>query len=373
MDNAIHTFENHAQDSRVQDIGDVSPLLGASNANSAGVSGNNPLVVFSKASHARNAAGDGERYEKSEVAQTRNTFDQGETRAQEVVVSGCLNPGDPMTLRVYGEDGANPTLLNGGTGGTIRQGVLVTPEIYKTLSAEGFDVMPDIHKGNGMPVVAIEGNGSRPSHFGTGYNTDGANGHGVAEEATHTIDRASGQAVAVGNPWDTQSQQVLMSTNGVVPPLAANGKTERRHEGADRRAVVIGCDRRNQSDADEVQTALQSTVSDGGSTVAIGVDAYNQSTTGGASEPLGHSATDTDHTPAVALNHIVRRLTPTEAERLQGFPDGWTKIPYRGKPADECPDSPRYKALGNSFATNCCEYVLRRIVAAFRLDMVPEV
>lgn len=40
---------------------------------------------------------------------------------------------------------------------------------------------------------------------------------------------------------------------------------------------------------------------------------------------------------------VVRRLTPRECERLQGFPDDWTKIPYRGKPADECPDGPRYK------------------------------
>lgn len=71
-----------------------------------------------------------------------------------------------------------------------------------------------------------------------------------------------------------------------------------------------------------------------------------------------------------ALRHIVRRLTPTEAERLQAFPDGWTRIPYRGKPAEECPDSPRYKALGNSMSTNCVEWILRRIVAAVRLGMI---
>lgn len=47
----------------------------------------------------------------------------------------------------------------------------------------------------------------------------------------------------------------------------------------------------------------------------------------------------------------VRRLTPVECERLQGFPDNFTQIPYRNKPADKCPDGPRYKALGNSMAT----------------------
>ena len=58
--------------------------------------------------------------------------------------------------------------------------------------------------------------------------------------------------------------------------------------------------------------------------------------------------------PAMA----VRRLTPRECERLQGFPDGWTDIPHRGKPA---PDSPRYKALGNSMAVPCMRWIGARI------------
>ena len=55
----------------------------------------------------------------------------------------------------------------------------------------------------------------------------------------------------------------------------------------------------------------------------------------------------------------VRRLTPTECERLQGFPDGWTYIPWRGKPGT--PDGLRYKALGNSMAVNCMEWIGERI------------
>lgn len=57
----------------------------------------------------------------------------------------------------------------------------------------------------------------------------------------------------------------------------------------------------------------------------------------------------------------VRRLTPRECERLQGFPDDFTRIPYRGKPADACPDGPRYKALGNSWAVNCADWIGERI------------
>nr|DAG44417.1 MAG TPA: Cytosine specific methyltransferase [Caudoviricetes sp.] len=62
----------------------------------------------------------------------------------------------------------------------------------------------------------------------------------------------------------------------------------------------------------------------------------------------------------------VRRITPRECERLQGFPDDWTKIPYRGKPADECPDGPRYKAIGNSMAVPVMRWIGERIGKAER-------
>ena len=64
---------------------------------------------------------------------------------------------------------------------------------------------------------------------------------------------------------------------------------------------------------------------------------------------------------SVATGYIVRRLTPTECERLQGMPDGHTKVPYRGKPAEECPDGPRYKAIGNSMAVPVMRWIGERI------------
>lgn len=60
-------------------------------------------------------------------------------------------------------------------------------------------------------------------------------------------------------------------------------------------------------------------------------------------------------------NYIVRKLTPVECERLQGFPDNWTKVPYRGKEADQCPDTPRYKAIGNSMAVPVMRWIGDRI------------
>lgn len=58
----------------------------------------------------------------------------------------------------------------------------------------------------------------------------------------------------------------------------------------------------------------------------------------------------------------VRKLTPSECEKLQGFPPGYTQIPYRNKPASNCPDSPRYKAIGNSMATPVIKWIGERMI-----------
>jgi len=70
-------------------------------------------------------------------------------------------------------------------------------------------------------------------------------------------------------------------------------------------------------------------------------------------------ATDLVCQKAEAYAYLIRRLTPLECERLQGFPDGWTDIPGAS-------DSARYKALGNSVAIPCVEFIMGRIAAALR-------
>jgi DNA (cytosine-5)-methyltransferase 1 len=66
----------------------------------------------------------------------------------------------------------------------------------------------------------------------------------------------------------------------------------------------------------------------------------------------------------------VRRLTVTECHRLQGFSDDHCRIPWRGKPAEECPDGPQYKALGNSMAVPCMAWIGQRIAKV--IDRVPD-
>ena len=70
-------------------------------------------------------------------------------------------------------------------------------------------------------------------------------------------------------------------------------------------------------------------------------------------------ATDLVCQKAETYAYLIRRLTPLECERLQGFPDSWTDIPGAS-------DSARYKALGNSVAIPCVEFIMGRIAAALR-------
>jgi site-specific DNA-cytosine methylase len=87
------------------------------------------------------------------------------------------------------------------------------------------------------------------------------------------------------------------------------------------------------------------------------------SSTDGSVHAMGCGSSGGCATQAVAQAMTVRRLTPRECERLQGFPDDYTLIPWRKKGADDCPDGPRYKALGNSMAVNCMEWIGERIAA----------
>jgi site-specific DNA-cytosine methylase len=68
-------------------------------------------------------------------------------------------------------------------------------------------------------------------------------------------------------------------------------------------------------------------------------------------------------TPLIQPAMAVRRLTPVECERLQGFPDNWSRISWKGKPEEQCPDGPRYKACGNSMAVPVMRWIGERIAA----------
>lgn len=76
---------------------------------------------------------------------------------------------------------------------------------------------------------------------------------------------------------------------------------------------------------------------------------------------VSYTLTATD-THGVFDSVTVRKLTPQECEKLQGFPPGYTQIPYHNKSAEDCPDSPRYKAIGNSMATPVIKWIGERMI-----------
>lgn len=98
------------------------------------------------------------------------------------------------------------------------------------------------------------------------------------------------------------------------------------------------------------------TLRGGSETLILSENGNDRAIGAGVSPPL-----KTATTPVLAAPPAVRRLTPEECERLQGFPPGWSKVPYRGKTADQCPDSPRYKAIGNSWAVPVVRWLGKRI------------
>ena len=100
--------------------------------------------------------------------------------------------------------------------------------------------------------------------------------------------------------------------------------------------------------------------------VCINGSTINKAPTGGGNglgaddSGICYTLTTTDR-HAVSDGLQVRRLMPVECERLQGFPAGHTQIPWRGKPAADCPDSLRYKAIGNSMAVPVMRWIGARI------------
>ena len=206
--------------------------------------------------------------------------------------------------------------------------------------------------------------------LGTDFDLDG----GVIQATTHTLR---------GEGFDTSEDGTGRGTPlvpCVVGAMSASGGTQKKHgfgwgqqdwENGYCVPVAYGIRTANTSSngwgvqeecthtldcAQGVAVAFQERGRTNGPSLEIGGDvAYALTAPNGG----GRAQERNVLTPAMQ----VRRLTPTEAERLQGFPDDYTLIPWRGKPADQCPDGPRYRALGNSWAVPNVRWIGQRIQA----------
>jgi DNA (cytosine-5)-methyltransferase 1 len=225
----------------------------------------------------------------------------------------------------------------------------------------GFDASED-GNGRGTPIIAIQeravSENPEAGPDGVGCNTEGA---------AYTLKaRQQVQAVAFA-----KNQRGELRTSEVALQLTTGGGKP----GEGYPAVAFGLSTQQEpkwAEGVSPTLALPSKTGGGQTTaVAFSVKDHGGDAMVDCSPTLRAGGHDGSHQnggvmPAVAQPWAVRRLLPVECEALQGFPRDFTRIPYRGKPADQCPDGPRYKALGNSWAVNCAEWIGERIAEVDR-------
>lgn len=150
------------------------------------------------------------------------------------------------------------------------------------------------------------------------------------------------------------------ASHEVSPTMRAMGHSGSHANGGGQLAVAFAIDGGNQAARVEVHHTLR-TKRDAGDAVAFKPSHYTRGKDGAPSEvtaPLTADADKGDQDTVIQQALAVRRLTPRECERLQGFPDDYTLVEYRKKPAA---DGPRYRALGNSMAVPVMRWIGERI------------
>lgn len=203
---------------------------------------------------------------------------------------------------------------------------------------------------NQVPTVCIQG-----SMVGRS-DASGPQGCGVSDDLSFTLDTRDRHAVAFAQ--NTRDEVRLQNGDGSIAGALAARPGAKQQD-------YLCIPTTQYGDVAGALTARHdgSACPDRGPNVVCMADATANAATDAdmcGSLKVGGSA------PLVATGgrrYTVRRLTPTECERLQGFPAGWTAVPYRGRPAGECPDGPRYRALGNSMAVPVMRWIGERIAA----------
>ena len=281
-------------------------------------------------------------------------------RGPDVVVQGAFNPWDSQSARVYSDSGVWHSLNANENGGQSRGAVFCI-------------------QGNCIDRV----------------DTAGCDGKGWTENVSYTLNTIDRPAVAFAQNQRNEVRD-LNDVAGCLPAesgmkqqtyicqsagfsmgnsakarsigwLEEMAPTLRGGEGGNQKPRVY--DARGNGDGNIVPTITgdhENRVTDY-TALCVGNGQLNQVSMSEQANPL-----DTMHDQqAVIQNSIVRRLTPVECERLQGFPDGWTDIgdwvDDKGK-RRKAADSPRYRALGNSIALPPWKWVLKRICAEYTRD-----
>jgi DNA (cytosine-5)-methyltransferase 1 len=228
--------------------------------------------------------------------------------------------------------------------------------IAHALRADGFDASED-GTGRGTPIVAVE------------PYTLAIRGRGESHDLEY---RQDGIANAVLTPNGGRGGigvgAIAFDTTQITSPECRsnpkpNGPCHTLASGQHAPAIAFSC-KDHGADAGEIAPTLRAMGHDGSHANAGGQLAIAHAFDARQSDVLQYGdiagPVDTGSPPISVLTQwAVRRLTPLECERLQGAPDDWTNIAYRGK--NTIADGPRYKMIGNSWAVPCVRWIGERI------------
>ena len=293
----------------------------------------------------------------------------------------CMTAWDCQSKRIFDINGKSPT-LQGGVGGGVNN-----PAIFAAIPIND-------------KATRWQGGGESRNHDGSG------NGLGIGKEGdpSPTLTAGDRHGVMCMNPWDAQSARVY-DQDGAWHSLNANenggmardsvlcagfklGNSEKAHsigyeeetsptlnaECGGNKPAVVALDMTHACDVirecGEQAPSLQARMGTGGNQVPLTYQMNGFGDYRAAEVASSCKQRDFKDSTDLAITHmVVRRLTPMECERLQGFPDGWTdigdwvKTDKRGREikVKGSADSPRYKALGNSIALPFWDWMLRRM------------
>ena len=286
------------------------------------------------------------------------------TSNDQTIFQNCLTQWDCQSKRIFGTEGASPT-LQGGVGGGVNN-----PAIFCMGTQQGgAEVRSDDRAPTLTAAAGMSGN-NQPmicAAFKAGQGAK-ANGIGYAEEQAPTLNaECGGNKPAVVALDMTHACDVIRECGEIVPSLQARMGTGGNQVPLTYQMQGFG----DYREGDVVSSCKQRDYKDSTDLVVSSVDCRNF-TEGGeingtlqAKESVGQSLNLQN---TVRTGMIVRRLTPMECERLQGFPDHWTDIgewrDSKGK-LRKPSDSPRYKALGNSIALPFWDFLAKRISAQY--------
>lgn len=273
----------------------------------------------------------------------------------QTIFQNCLTQWDCQSKRIFGTEGASPTLQGGVGGGVNNPAIFCMGTQQGGAEVRGDDRAPTLTasagmSGNNQPVVC--------AGFKLG-NSEKARSIGYAEEQSPTLNAECG-----GNKGEVvPSLQARMGTGGNQVPLTYQMQGFGDYREGD---VASSCKQRDFKDGTDLVCSVDCrNFCEGGETNGT----LQAKSNGGISYNLQNT---------VRTGMVVRRLTPMECERLQGYPDGWTDIGewYDGQTGEgywvdslgkrhKTADSPRYKALGNSIALPFWDFLAKRISAQY--------